>query len=78
MENLIFIQPVTIKLFVRRDDNRVNRPYTTLHITTAKGFILALIDYKIDRVVYNSDKSDIRFISYTHKVLANNYAIVKF
>ena len=78
MENLTLDHPVTIKLYVKRDGKRINRPYTTLRIATAKGLILALIDYTFDRVVYNSGKTDIRFISYKHKVLANNYAILKF
>lgn len=78
MENLSFVNPVTIKLYVKREDKRINRPYTTLRITTAKGLISALIDYTLDRVVYNSGKTDVRFISYKHKVLKNNYAIVKF
>lgn len=78
MENLTFVQPVTIKLYVKRDGSSVSRPYTTLHILTAKGLISALQDYKLVRVVYNSGKTDVRHIVYAHKLFAEDYAIVKF
>lgn len=78
MENLTFVEPVTIKLYAKRGDNLVNRPYTTLHVTSAKGLISALHDYIFVRVVYNSGKTDIRYIVYAHREFANHYALLKF
>ena len=78
MENLTFENPVTIKLYVKRGDYFANRPYTTMYITSAEGFISALRDYIFIRVVYNSSKTDIRGIVYAHRSFADHYAIVKF
>ena len=78
MENLTFVEPITIKLYVKRGDYFANRPYTTMYITTAEGLISALRDYIFDRVVYNSDKTDIRYIVYAHREFVNHYALLKF
>lgn len=78
MENLTFVEPVTIKLYAKRGDHLVNRPYTTMYITSAKGLISALREYMFVRVVYNSGKTDIRYIVYAHRKFADHYAILKF
>ena len=78
MENLTFVEPVTIKLYVKRGDYFANRPYTTMYITTAEGLVSALHEYIFDRVVYNSSKTDIRYIVYAHREFANHYALLKF
>ena len=78
MENLSFVNPVTIKLYAKRGDNLANRPYTTMRITTAAGLISALQCYVFVRVVYNSGKTDIRYIVYAHRKFADHYALLKF
>ena len=78
MENYTFVHPVTIKLYTKRGDNPVNRPYTTMHFTTANGVISALKDYTFVKVMYNSGKTDIRYIVYAHRKFADHYALLKF
>ena len=78
MENLSFVEPVTIKLYAKRGDNLVNRPYNVMRITSAKFLLSALEDYIFVRVVYNSGKTDIRYIVYAHRKFADHYAILKF
>ena len=78
MESLTFVNHVVIKFYVKRGEYFDNRPYTTMYISSAGGLISALRDYIFDRVVYNSDKTDIRYIVYAHKSFADHYALLKY